>query len=199
MATQDRPRLYTAEDLMRMANGNKHLELVRGEIVEMSPTGGKHTILAVWIAHLFTNHVVENKIQGYVTGEVGGFILARKPDTVRAPDVGYISKARMKSSPPDGLFPVAPELAVEIASPDDKLEDILEKVQEYLAAGTRIVWLFFFKTRTVAVHTASGSFTLDETGILDGGDVLPGFSLSVREVFSVLDEFDDEDTEDETS
>src|SRR5258708_5727360 len=110
MAIQE--KLYTADDLWQMSHGadEKHYELVKGTLIDVAPSGDAHTVLAVWFGHLLLTHVAPNDL-GEVTGEVGGFILFTDPDTVRAPDVGFIAKARR--NPMTGKFyPMAPDLAV---------------------------------------------------------------------------------------
>ncbi len=183
-----RERLHTAADLLALSRRDDvRRELVRGEIREMTPTGDVHAILAAHIARLIGNHVWEKGPEGYVSGADGGFILATDPDTVRAPDVAYVSRARLPGPLTGGYFPVAPDLAVEVMSPGDTATEIHEKTLEYLRAGTRLVWVVYPKTRTVVTHTPEGARTLDESGTLEGGEVLPGFSLPVRQVFAPLE------------
>ena len=180
-------RLYTADELWALSHSDtsKKWELSKGVLVEVSPTGNSHTILAVELARVIGNFVKAHKL-GKVTGEAGGYILSENPDIVRAPDVGFIAKARAKST--DKYFPGAPDLAVEIVSPGDTETEIAKKVREYLDAGTRLIWFFYPASRTVKVHTPTMTKTLDENDVLDGMDVLPGFLLSVRDIFAVLDE-----------
>ncbi|MFN8373108.1 MAG: Uma2 family endonuclease [Anaerolineae bacterium] len=181
-------KLYTADELWEMAGDGKRRELVRGEIIELMPTGDEHTILGIEVARLLGNHVAAIGRPGYVTGESGGYKLEQNPDTVRAPDVGYISKERAAKLT-GKYFRSAPEFAVEIMSPNDTADEIQAKVLQYFATGARLVWVIYPRTRTVVVHTSSDeSHTYNITGILDGGDVLPGFKLAVRDIFAVLDE-----------
>lgn len=183
-----REKLHTAANLLALSRRDDvRRELVRGEIREIRPTGDAHTILAAHIAHLIGNHIWEKGLGGYVSGADGGFILATEPDTVRAPDAAYISRGRLPGPLRGGYFPVAPDLAVEVMSPGDTATDIHEKTLEYLRAGTRLVWVVYPNTRTVVVRTREGARTLDENGTLEGGEVLPGFSLPVREVFALLE------------
>jgi Uma2 family endonuclease len=186
MAVQE--KLYTAEDLLAMSGDIKHIELVKGELVEMAPSVDKHGIMSNEIGYAATDHVKKHNLRGYVTIESAGYILFRNPDTVRAPDVAYISKDRLPDKPQGKYFPVAPDLAVEIVFDHDSASEVQEKVLEYLRAGTLLVWVFYPKTKTVAVHTSEGSRTLETDAVLDGDPVLPGFKLSVRDVFAVLDE-----------
>jgi Uma2 family endonuclease len=180
----DRPRL-TAEAFFEIAqlpeNQDRRLELQDGEIIEMASSRKKNTITAMRIGHFISAIVIPADL-GYVTGADGGYKLA--PRTVRQPDVGYISKVRAGGL--DGIeFDTAPDLAVEIVSPD---EDVLKKAREYFKAGARIVWAVYTDEQVVLVltPTADGDYSLRELGIddtLDGGDVLLGFSVAVNAIF----------------
>lgn len=185
MAVQE--KLYTADDLLRMTDDGKRRELVQGVIYEMTPVGDIHTILGIEIAWLLNNFIRTHDL-GWVTGADAGFQLSEDPDTVRSPDVGFVSKARVPKLT-GKYFTVAPDLAVEIMSPGDTASEIQAKVLEYFQAGTHLVWVVYPKTKTVAVHVdAKTTHTVDLDGILDGGDVLPGFALPVRDIFARLDE-----------
>lgn len=186
-------KVYTVDDLRELSRGvnEKRYELVKGELREVMPTGDIHTELAVWAAHLVVSYVMPRQI-GVVTGEIGGYILYQDPktgrDTVRAPDVGFLFKDRLQ--PPTGSFyPVAPDLAVEIVSPNDTATEIDEKIEDYFQGGTRLVWVIYPKSKRVHVYRAVDDVhivTID--GVLGGGDVLPDFSLPVQELFAHMRE-----------
>lgn len=180
-------KLYTAEELAQMPD-NKHMELIAGVVVEMAPSVDKHGIMSSEIGYAVLEYVKKNHIRGYVTIESAGYILFRNPDTVRAPDVAFISKDRMPDKPHGDYFPAAPDLAVEIVSENDSATEVQKKVMEYLRAGTHLIWVFYPKMKSVVVHTPNGSHTVDVDGTLDGAPALPGFNLFVRDVFAVLDE-----------
>jgi len=180
-------RLYTAEDLLNMQmDDHVKVELVEGVLVEMPPAGAIHTIISALLVRLLGNFVADNHLGGYVTDAQGGYQLAEAPDTVRAPDAAYIAGVRV-SELTGTYFKGAPDLAVEVISPNDKAVDVQEKVDEYLDHGSRIVWTVYPKTRAVVVHTPDGSRTLHENDTLDGGDILPGFRLPVRDIFAALE------------
>ena len=184
MAVQDRP--YTAGDLWALQSSGKHFELISGVLVEVSPTGEIHTVLATWIAYLILVYVDAHDL-GEVTGEIGGYLLA--PDTVLAPDVGFISKDRLTARTGQGYIPVAPDLAVEIMSPGDTANEINDKVLRYLQAGTQLCWVVYPVSKTVTVYKASHEGAIiGIDAFLDGGAVLPGFSLPVRDIFKKLRE-----------
>jgi Uma2 family endonuclease len=180
----ERENLYTAEEFFEFAalpeNEARRLELEDGVIVDMAASTPINTVTAMRIGH-FVNAFVIPRDLGYVTGADGGFKLGEK--RVRLPDVGFISKTRVSSLPK--RFNLAPDLAVEVVSPD---EDIFKKAREYFQAGTRIVWAVYTDEHMVYVlrpqpggELRSVPFGLD--AVLDGGEVLPGFALPVRDVF----------------
>lgn len=187
MAVQE--RVYTAADLWALSHhpdyADMRLELSEGVLKIVSPAGGEHGNLALRIGarlHLF----VEEARLGYTTAAETGYILSTRPDgrdTVRAPDVGFVAAERLPDGLPQGFVPCAPDLAVEIVSPNDTADEIHAKVQDFLQAGTRLLWVVYPRTRTVDVHTPQGAHTLTLTDTLDGGDVLPGFTLPLRELF----------------
>jgi Uma2 family endonuclease len=176
--------LITAEELWQLSESNKKYELVKGELLEMTPPGGKHGNIALKIGSLLYDFVKSEKF-GEVMVETG-FRLATQPDTVRAPDVSFLSVERIPSDGlPDGYISGAPDLAVEIVSPHDTASDIQDKVQDYLTYGTQLVWVVYPQQRLVLVHHADGtSQTLQETDLLAGEEVLPHFSCQVKDIFS---------------
>jgi Uma2 family endonuclease len=181
---------YSAEDLWELShrpeNDGKRFELSEGALIEMSPAGGKHGGIALDLGSLVRSHVKAHHL-GYVTAVETGYILFKNPDgkdTVRAPDVGFVAAARLPSSLPDGYIPLAPDLAIEVVSPGDSADEIEEKVNEYLKYGTRLVCVFYPKTKSVLAQTPTSMQRLDINGTLDGGDVLPGFRLAVQDIFS---------------
>mgnify|MGYP005834552181 CR=1 FL=1 len=175
-------RLYTAQDLWALAEDDKRLELLEGEIVEVSPAGDKHTEVGMWIGYLILDHAMKNAL-GVVSGSDGGYILSTDPDTVVAPDVGFLSNARLTPAT-GGYYPVPPDLAVEVISPNDTAREIRRKVRLYLRAGTRMVWVIYPEERVVDVYRPNAPVViLESDDTLDGGDVLPGFVLPVTRVF----------------
>lgn len=178
-------RLYTAEEFFEIArlpeNEDKRLELDDGVIVEMGSSSRVNTITGMRIAHFLNAHVIPNQL-GYITGPDGGYKLSS--GKVRRPDVGFISKSHNVKL--EGVeFDLAPDLAVEIVSPD---EDIFKKANEYLRSGGKMVWAVYTDDKIVYVMRLDedGGFHSLSYGIndtLDGGDVLPGFTLPVRDIF----------------
>ena len=181
--------LMTAEEFWAMPGDGRRHELVHGEIVTMPPAGFEHGAIGGHLhgnlhAHLH-NHATPDKL-GIVVGADTGFIVRRDPDTVRSPDLAFVStKLLALHGRPKEFFPVAPDLAVEIVSPHDIYVEVEEKVQEWLDAGTRVVWVVNPRRKSVTVHTPNNNpvvLKLDDT--LTGDPVLPGFALPVREIFN---------------
>ena len=175
----------TAEEFAKMpdpADGSR-LELVRGEIITMPPPKGKHGIVCSEVAWVLKNFVKPRKL-GWVTTNDTGVVLEKEPDTVRGPDVAFWSIARQPEQP-EGYFLIPPDLAVEVQSPDDRRKDLRAKIKDYLSYSVPLIWLVDPDTRTVTVYRGSmRGVELDESDTLDGGDVLPGFSCKVAELFA---------------
>lgn len=181
-------KIYTVEDLENLSNedGAKY-ELYDGELTLMPPSQRNATELGVEIASLLRNFT-RGKGFGYIAGADGGYILSREPDTFVSPDGSFISKERAGERKSTGYYPVAPDLAVEVISPSDRAADIRRKIDLYLQHGTRLIWVVYPQTRTIEVHTSIGSRNLTVEDALEGGEVLPGFNASIRDIFNLLDE-----------
>jgi Uma2 family endonuclease len=182
-------KLYSADDLWALSRHpeyrERRLELSEGVLIDMAPASGSHGLFTFRFG-IRLGVFAETNGLGCFTAAETGFILYKNPtgrDTVRAPDIGYVRRERCADIPATGYVPFAPDLAVEVASPDESGEDIQDKVLDYLRYGTSVVWYFYPKSRTVNVHTPSGTTTLGEDDTLDGGDVLPGFNMKVSEIF----------------
>jgi len=173
----------TAEELLALPDNGRHHELVRGEIVEVSPPGFVHGDVASNIAVSLKSFVKPRQL-GRVVVEAG-YVLRRNPDTVRGPDVSFVRAERMPAGGrPKSFFEGAPDLAVEVVSPGDRYSEIVARVADYLGAGTALVWVVDPDARTVTVHSADRPPVVHaETGVLEGGDVLPGFHLTLSELF----------------
>lgn len=176
--------LLTAEDLWRRPNDHMRHELVRGELRTMAPAGGEHGYIGMQLSVQLANYVRQHKL-GVVLCAETGFVLTHNPDTVRAPDAAFISQTRIPiTGIPQKFWPGAPDLAVEVVSPSDKLREIEEKVDDWLAAGTALVWVINPKRRRVTVYRPPRSVTIltaDEE--LDGQEVVPGFRCRVGDLF----------------
>ena len=160
-------------------NRDRLFELVNGEIVEKVVTQ-KHGGIAAFFATEFSLYLRQNRI-----GRVGVEVGHRAPndyENYRSPDVS-VTRDLDKPVTEVGAVPYMPDLAVEIKSPDDTYKGMREKARYYLSKGTVMVWLVFPEKRLVEVYTADDEQILTENDTLSGGDVLPGFSLAVRQIF----------------
>jgi Uma2 family endonuclease len=183
MATRTR---LTAEDLWRMGTGDVRRELIHGEVVEMTPVGGVHGRVSGRVYRSLAEHVETHGGGEVLVGDVG-FVLALPgdPERVRAPDVAFVSAARLPEGRlPQGFLPGAPDLAVEVLSPTDNPVEVQQKVRDYLEAGSRLVWVIAPAATTATVYRPDGSARLvREPEALDGEDVLPGFAVSLTTLF----------------
>ena len=175
--------LLTAADLITFPETLHKPELVRGEVVEMAPVGGYHSDTQRKLAMLMGLHV-DRGGYGALVVELG-FRLAVDPDTVRAPDVSFIAAEQLRATPLSaGFYPGYPDIAAEVVSPGDTAAQLDAKVQDYLRAGTRLVWVVNPGTRSVAVYTPDGpGRMLGPDDVLTGGTVLPGLRIPVGDLF----------------
>ncbi|MBZ0299382.1 MAG: Uma2 family endonuclease [Anaerolineae bacterium] len=184
MAVQE--QLYTLEEYRKIAllpeNEDKRLEWESGVIVDMGSSSRLNAVIAARIIYFLNLHVIPNDL-GYVTGPDAGFLL-NPVGRVRLPDAAFISKARGVDLM--GVeFDVAPDLAVEVVSPD---EDVFRKVKEYIRSGTRMVLAVYGQEKVVDVFTPTleGEYRVQELTLedtFDGGEVLPGFKLRLTDIF----------------
>jgi Uma2 family endonuclease len=178
------PGTATEDDALRIAAREDRLcELVDGVLVE-KVMATYESALAVILIHLIQSYLDETPI-GFALGEGGALrILPRK---MRIPDVSFISWDRFpgRKLPKDRVFRVAPDLAVEIVSEGNTEEEMNLKLDEYFAAGVRLVWYIDPRSRSAQVYTARDrAETIGDSGVLDGRDVLPGFQLVLGELFA---------------
>lgn len=176
-------RLYTVEEFEHLLtlpeNRERLLELINGEIVEKMPTE-EHGEVALLIGAALLAFVRANKL-----GRVGVEVRHRMPQdkrNSRLPDVSFIAGQRPRVA--EGSVPQMPDLAIEIKSPDDSLKELREKAQYYLLNGARLVWIWDIAKRLVIALTPDDEQIFLEHETLDGGDVLPGFSLPLKDIFS---------------
>ncbi len=176
--------VYTAEQFEKIANlpenAEKILELIAGEMYEV-PSHPRSSNVGSRFSYFIQDYLMERDI-GYVTGEAGGYIISEEDRF--APDVAFISRERQPELPEQGYNPIAPDLAVEVVSPSDDMARLMYKKDRYLANGTRLVWIVYLKRREVEVYAPGQPMRIvGIDGILDGGDVLPGFKLPLRSIF----------------
>jgi Uma2 family endonuclease len=178
-------RLYTAEEFAEMDPENKLHELVRGVLqVRDSPTKA-HGYTAAQVGYAIQRYLETHPI-GRVFVEVD-YATERGPDTVRRPDVSFVTHERDKQMPAWTPADAAPDLAVEVMSPSNRPKEIAQKIAEYFAKDSRLVWIADPNTWTVAVYAPEARPYVARSGeFLDGGDVLPGFRVEVKKLFGYL-------------
>lgn len=177
------PVVYTARDLERLSDQGYHYELVKGKLRPMSPCGGPHGSATSRISFY-----VSGLVYGYNLGETfaaeTGFFVEQDLDTVLAPDFAFVAHKRLPDPLPEGFVQAIPDFAVETRSPNDTRREVAEKVDEWLTAGVRLVWVIEPKKRTITTHCLgrdARTFTAGET--VDGEDVLPGLAVPLDHIF----------------
>lgn len=178
--------LMSADEFELLPVTDERYELVGGELRKIQPAGFYHGATGFDLALFIGQYVREHDLGIVVLAETG-FRIEREgePDSILAPDIGFVAKANLPDPlPRRGYFRGFPDLAVEIVSPGDAMDEVDEKVEKYLGAGTRLVWVVRPLRRRVEVNRANGqTIVLNLKESLDGEDVLPGFSLSLCQIF----------------
>lgn len=174
-------QLMTAEELMQLDGPNRH-ELIKGELLTMSPSGAEHGAVTIKISLLLGNHVLDNDL-GTVFAAETGFKLESRPDTVLAPDLSFIARERLGSISAS-YYSGPPDLAVEVLSPSDRPSNVERKASLWLSLGAQSVWLVHPQRRTVEVVRASGERKVfhEKDELVD--DTVPGFRVPVSEIFN---------------
>ncbi len=185
MSTISTIPLMTAEDfaLLPSPEDGTQQELVQGVLITMPPPSFYHGQVCSKFDRKLGGFIDDHRL-GWITSNDSGVILAHRPDTVRGPDIAFWSRERMPEPPRKGYAEIAPDLVVEVMSPSDVFTQLLRKVQQYLRAGTREVWIAVPEDRSVAVcRPGQEQVILSNGETLTGGDVLPGFSCLVADLF----------------
>lgn len=175
----------TADELLRLPDDGMRHELIYGELRTMAPAGSGHG----WVA-LNAGASLREHVRAWGSGRAfaaeTGFLLARDPDLVRAPDAAFACQERLPAAG-DGTdyFPGAPDLAIDVVSPNDRPSEIEDKVATWLAYGTRMVIVVYPRSRTARVHRPGlPPHDVAETDAIDGADVVPGWTLPLHELFT---------------
>lgn len=177
-------KLLTADDMHHLYSQGVRGELLRGSLCETQPSGVRHGKIVVNLI-VRLEAFVEPRQMGTIVASDAGFLLEKDPDTVREPDVAFISAHRL---PPDqdvpGYFEGPPDLAVEIASPSDGPRQLFDKARMWISFGVPLVWTVDPQARTLDVHQPNQPLIrLSTDDLLDGGQVLPGFTCTVADLF----------------
>ena len=174
----------TAQQLAEMPQDGKRYELIQGKLHMMSPSRNEHGRITVRLTWRIAQHV-EREDLGVVFAAETGFLLQTNPDTVRAPDLAFVTKARQTAAGSvEGYWPGAPDLAVEVVSPNDSFSEVEEKTLAWLAAGARVVWIVDPRQRHVTVYRDRDDIVvLDRDATLAAPDLFPGWQVRVGEIF----------------
>jgi Uma2 family endonuclease len=174
-------KLVTAEELLVMPTPEGMLtELIDGEVKTMSPAGFQHGDIAMLVGESLSAYARQRGL-GKVAAAETGFILRRSPDTVRAPDVGFVRKERLVQT--EGYFPGPPDLAVEVIARSDTYSEFNAKVLDWLRSGARLIVVDPSQQSAAMHRSLTETQRVDIDGALDGGDVVPGWTLPLRELF----------------
>ena len=179
-------KTMTADDLLRLDSEGVRGELIQGALCETMPTGVRHGKVVVNLAILLGGFIKPHRL-GWVLASDVGFLLERNPDTVREPDIAYISAHNLPlDAEVTGYYVGAPDLAVEVFSPNDSPREVNDKARMWISFGVPLVWVVNPDTRSVDAHRPNLTLlTLTEDDTLDGGNVLPGFTCPVRDLFDL--------------
>jgi len=178
--------LMTADELLAMPDDGFVYELIKGELIKVSPPPGhEHGLVIMNIAGPLYEYVKTRKL-GKVYAAETGFLLEQDPDTVRAADVSFVRRERIeKAGSIQGYWIGAPDLAVEVISPSDTVRRVEGKVAEWLHSGARAVWVVSPKMHTITVYrSVTEIVVLTEKDRLDSGDVVPGFQIAIAQIFA---------------
>ena len=183
MATELSSVCVTPDQLAVMPN-DKEYELVDGRLVERN-MGNKSSWIASQLALRLSKYVDEHHLGWVFLFEAGYRLHPERPNTVRKPDVSFVRFGRLPNEQPaDGYDHLAPDLAVEVTSPGDTVHELDEKVEEYLVAGVRMVWVINSEQRTAKIYLPDSPIqSIREDQELTGGDVIPGFRCRLSEIF----------------
>jgi Uma2 family endonuclease len=186
MSTIVEPKTYTPDDLLRMPDGDRY-ELVDGRLVELNVSALSSLVSARLLQELGV-FCAPNNLAWVFNADCVYQCFPRHPRKVRKPDVSLVLRDRLPAEQLEaGYLTLPPDLAVEAVSPNDTAYEVERKVQEYLEAGVRLVWVIYPPTRTVHIHRRDGSTSVlrsDDT--LTGEDLLPGFTCRVNDLFATL-------------
>lgn len=179
-------KLMTAKELLEMPRGRFRYELIEGALKRMAPAGHDHGRIIMELAVPLGQYVKTAKL-GKVYAAETGFRIRSNPDTVIAPDIAFIRQERVEAvGRVKGYWEGPPDLAVEVVSPGDTASEVEEKAQTWLEAGTNQVWIISPRLRTITIYRSPSEIsTLTEKDRLDGGEVVPGFSIPVTDIFAI--------------
>jgi Uma2 family endonuclease len=179
-------KLFTIDDLIALGPDAAY-EIVEGELVEASPTFANSSLVMARLATAIGHYVVSNEL-GLVSFAEGGYILRRDPDTLVAPDIGFIANGRLPNDyDGESFYPLPPDFAVEVISSSDRPAEVTRKLSLYQEAGVPLVWIVYPKQRAVTVYTlGEPPVTMRAGQELTGGAVLPGMRINLDLIFATM-------------
>lgn len=184
MSVAQTKRLVTAEELLRLPDDGCRYELVGGALRQMTPAGEEHGLVAMRLGAALERYVREQGLGNVYAAETG-FKLRADPDTVRAPDVAFVARARLEENPlGSGYREGPPTLAVEVVSPQDRASEVAEKVYDWLHYGAQEVWVVDPGRRTVSVYRPTEGVRVLTAQEKLCSPLLPGLELPVNELFA---------------
>lgn len=173
------------EEFVEHSAGDRRLELIDGEVVEKMPNE-EHGEAASNLHWALANFIKPRKLGRLVIEAL--YKDPADPHNARQPDIAFTSKTRMLPLTTQGAAPLIPDLCVEIKSPGNKVTDLRDKAAYYLAHGGRLVWIVYPPQKLVEVYASGEDVALlTEHDTLTGGEILPGFELPVRDIFTLED------------
>ena len=183
VATLEKPKVYTAEDLERLSAQGYRYELIKGELHERVFPGGLHGSSTSRLS-FYVNAAVLPHDLGITFAGGTGFLVESNPDTVLAPDFAFVSKGNPPSPLPDGYVAIVPDIVLKTRSPSNSKKYAFAKVRLWLEFGVKVVWKMNPRMRLLTVYrTHQAPRSLGEADTLDGGDVLPGLSVPIAKLF----------------
>jgi Uma2 family endonuclease len=183
MTERAMPVLLEPDDLLRLPDGD-HYELIDG-VPKAKEKGAATDEIGLYLGSLLVAFVRSRKL-GHIFGPQTGYVcFPDDPKRLRLPDVSFVAAGRLEGGKaPEGHIKIAPDIAVEVISPNNLYEEIETKVADYRSAGVKLIWIVNPKTRTVLIRRLDGSCAeVGATGQLSGEDVLPGFTCPVADLF----------------
>ncbi len=184
--TQEK-KVWTDEEFMALPKDGHRYEIVNGELVDMGSSGALHGYVCSLLVAALASYVLPKKL-GVILDSSTAFKL--KSGNRRSPDISFFAKERLQGMTelPTGFLNGAPDLAVEVLSPGNTVEEIHDKLVEYFENGTRLAWIIHPSEHYVLVYRSAHEpdRLLKSADSLDGEDVVPGFTLPVAELFQKL-------------
>jgi Uma2 family endonuclease len=179
-------KIWTDDELMSLPDGNRY-ELINGELIDMGNSGALHGYVCSILVMALMNYILPKKL-GIVLDSSTAFTM--KNGNKRSPDISFVSKEKLQGLEelPDGFLDGAPDLAIEVLSPNNTIAEIHQKLVEYFENGSRLVWVINLKQHYVLVYRSAQEpdRLLKQSDTLDGEEVIAGFTMPLSELFQKL-------------